>query len=347
MNKRASTTPPTPHTQEALVAWYERIKRPLPWRKTRDPYAIWISEIMSQQTRVDTVIPYYERWMARFPTVYDLAQAPLEDVFLLWEGLGYYRRARHLHAAAHIVVHQWNGQLPTTSAELRKLPGIGPYTASAIASIAFEEQTPALDGNMIRVMSRVYAEDSDISKPATTRHFRQLAAAWTQHPHPGTINQALMELGATTCTPRTPSCERCPLQTTCQAAQNGNPEAFPVKTAKARQKKQHLHAWVLERPQDQAIFLGQRQDHILLGGLWEFPLLNHAPSTETFSAIGDLRHLFTHIDLRVTIWMTQDIEKHVELPPMYQQGQWVKPEHMRAYPQSTLMKKMYAQSQNT
>lgn len=207
-----------------LLDWYDRVKRDLPWRATRDPYAIWVSEIMLQQTQVATVIPFYERWMARFPTVESLADAPIEEVLSTWQGLGYYRRARMLHAAALVA----RDGLPKTAAEWRRLPGVGAYTAGAIASIAFGEAVPLVDGNVKRVFARVtaFAEpDPGLEKAAW-----QWAESNVDQARPGDHNQALMELGATVCTPTNPKCGECPWNARCQGKET--PLAFPVATEK-------------------------------------------------------------------------------------------------------------------
>src|SRR5438477_1446956 len=198
-----------------LRAWFRRRARALPWRRTRDPYAIWVSEIMLQQTRVQTVIPYWERWMSRFPTVAALAHAPLDDVLAAWAGLGYYSRARNLHAGAQTVASKFAGALPARASELRAVPGIGPYTAGAIASIAFGEKAPLVDGNVARVLARVYGIAEDIKSSAGQRALwaraGELMAALPASAAPGDLNQGLMELGATICAPAAPRCLTCPL----------------------------------------------------------------------------------------------------------------------------------------
>lgn len=326
----------------ALRAWYEQVKRPLPWRKTRDPYAIWISEIMCQQTRVDTVIPYYQRWLARFPDPQTLAAASLEDVLLIWQGLGYYRRARYLHAGAIYAVEHLDGQLPQTAEELQKLPGIGPYTAGAIASIAFDERVPAIDGNLQRVLTRLSADDGNIARAATMRRLRTLGTQLVDFPNPGDTNQALMELGASLCSPTTPQCDLCPLLPWCSAAKEGDPTRFPVKSKAKKQRKAHRHAYVARRPTDQALFVAQRDASALLGGLWETPLFETPPEHEAWTKKGEIRHLFTHIDLRVTVWVALDA---VEIPPLrtlYRDTRWALRHELDQVPQSTLMRKILA-----
>lgn len=326
----------------ALNAWYQRVQRPLPWRATCDPYAIWVSEIMCQQTRVDTVIPYYQQWMARFPTIHALASAPLEDVLLLWQGLGYYRRARNLHKGSAYVLEHCAGELPQTSDLLQQIPGIGRYTASAIASIAFEERTPAIDGNLQRVLSRLAREPEEITRAATYRRLHALGQQLVDFPHPGDTNQALMELGATICTPTSPACHTCPLNTWCRAHKEGDPIRYPVKRKAKKQRQEHRHACLAVRPTDQAIYLAQRGEDVLLGGLWEVPLLDRKPRALEWTHQGDIRHLFTHIDLRVTLWVAHE---HVKLPQLrdtYDNARWVLRHEVGQLPQSTLMRKIFS-----
>lgn len=340
--KPAHTPDAIQDARAQLLRWYGEHRRPLPWRATTDPYAIWVSELMCQQTRVDTVIPYFQRWMARFPDVQTLAQSPIEDALLVWQGLGYYRRARHLHAGAQRVVEDYDGRLPSDAKTLATLPGIGPYTAGAIASIAFQEQTPAVDGNVLRVLSRVTMEEGSISRAPAQRRIRAFAQDLVQGPTPGDLNQALMELGATICTPTSPACLLCPLANICRATREGRAESFPVKDAKKAARIEHAHAWLIVRPTDQAMFLAQRADDQLLGGLWEAPLLHTPPSDEAWNEEGQVRHLFSHIDLNVTLWVAREAADVPALPKRYQAGQWVLEQELDQFPQSTLMRKLLA-----
>jgi A/G-specific adenine glycosylase len=214
--------------RRALLDWYRANRRDLPWRATRDPYAIWISEAMLQQTRVETAIPYYERFLARFPDLQTLADADSDDVLGVWAGLGYYSRARNLHAAARIVVDEHAGELPDDAEALRSLPGVGRYTAGAVASIAFDRPEPVVDGNVSRVFARLRGIRDDVRKAATVRRLWEEAAALVRGPHPGDLNQALMELGARVCTPRAPRCPVCPVAHHCEAQRGGDAEALPV-----------------------------------------------------------------------------------------------------------------------
>ena len=263
--------------QEALLHWWDADHADLPWRRNKDPYAIWVSEIMLQQTQITTVIPYFERWLARFPTVQALAEAPLDDVLKLWEGLGYYSRARNLHAAAQAVVRDWNGRLPQTAADLMKLKGIGRYTAGAIASIAFNEPAPVLDGNVIRVLSRLTDLPDDVTQTATKNALWQLAEQLVPAQRPGDFNQALMELGQQICLPAKPRCLLCPVSAHCLARQRGTQLERPVRPPRQRTPHYDVVAGIIWA-QDAVIgdpeskfLIAQRPFDGLLGGLWEFP----------------------------------------------------------------------------
>lgn len=211
-----------------LLDWYDKSKRNLPWRNTKDPYSIWISEVMLQQTQVKTVIPYYERWIETFPTLEKLAGAPEQKILKLWEGLGYYSRARNLKKAAQIITKELGGKVPNTVTDLQNLPGIGRYTADAIASIAFGLKTPVLDGNVKRVLSRLFCMNENGSTSASENRLWQRARDLLSVRRPGDFNQALMELGATICMPKSPTCPQCPLSTTCEAFLKGDPDLFPT-----------------------------------------------------------------------------------------------------------------------
>lgn len=258
-----------------LLTWWDAGHEPLPWRATKNPYHIWVSEIMLQQTQVATVIPYYEQWLARLPTVEALAAASLDEVLKLWEGLGYYSRARNLHAAAKMVVERFNGRLPPTAAELQTLKGIGPYTAGAIASIAFDEPAPILDGNVIRVLSRLTDLAEDVTTTPTKNHLWQLAAAAVPAHRPGDFNQALMELGQQVCAAAKPRCLLCPLQAVCLARQRGTQLERPVRPPRKNTPHYEVAAGVIwqteERGENGRFLIAQRPLDGLLGGLWEFP----------------------------------------------------------------------------
>ncbi|MBL8056116.1 MAG: A/G-specific adenine glycosylase [Anaerolineales bacterium] len=267
-----------------LLAWYRRHRRELPWRGVGDPYQIWVSEIMLQQTQVETVRPYFERWLRRFPTVQALAAAPLQDVLALWEGLGYYSRARNLHRAAQTVAAEHGGQLPRTVAGLRELPGIGPYTAAAIASIAFGVDAAVVDGNVKRVLARVFNYAGDVKTPRGERDLQALAGSLLPAGRAGDYNQALMDLGATVCTPRGPACPLCPLGERCEARRLGLQLQRPVARRRAP-LPHHLLAVAVVHKRGQ-VLLVQRPEKELLGGLWAFPAVRLEPGAEPRAALA-------------------------------------------------------------
>lgn len=262
----------------ALSNWYTRHHRPLPWRQTRDPYAIWLSEIILQQTRVSQGLPYYERFLAAYPTVRELAAAPEDEVLRHWQGLGYYSRARNLHATAQQVASEFDGQFPKTFAELLKLRGIGPYTAAAIASFAFGERVAVVDGNVYRVLARVFGVHDDIARPATRQIFQRLADELiVAAADPAEFNQATMEFGAIQCTPLAPDCLFCPLRESCFAFNHGLVNYLPVKTKAGPAPTRHLH-YVVLRWQDR-VYLRKRAGGDIWHGLYDLPTL--AAETET------------------------------------------------------------------
>jgi A/G-specific adenine glycosylase len=255
-----------------LLEWYDRNARDLPWRHTRDPYAIWVSETMLQQTRVETVIPYYQRFLERFPTPEALARADEDAVLSQWSGLGYYRRARLLHAGVREVVARYGGEVPDDPQARRALPGVGRYTAGAIGSIAFDKAEPVVDGNVTRVLSRLFGIDSPVGTAQTTKRLWAEAAKLVRGERPGALNQALMELGATVCSPQRPRCQDCPVARDCQAHARGNAEALPVARARRAPLTVKLVAVVATqgRGADRQVWLMRSQDR-LFGGLWGVP----------------------------------------------------------------------------
>ena len=253
-----------------LLAWWDAGHDNFPWRETADPYAIWVSEVMLQQTQVTTVIPYYERWMARFPAVEALAAASLEAVLKVWEGLGYYRRARNMHRAAGLVVEQYQGTLPSDPKMLQALPGIGRYTAGAVASIAFGRPAAVLDGNVVRVLARLVDLDADVTRSATRNALWALAESLVPAGRPGDYNQALMELGRKVCRAARPACGRCPLAELCRARLAGRQLERPVRPPRKRTPHYDVTAGVIWRG-DGEFLIAQRRLNDMLGGLWEFP----------------------------------------------------------------------------
>lgn len=252
-----------------LFAWYAQYQRDLPWRRTRDPYRIWISETLLQQTQVTTVIPYYERFLARFPNVHALASAPLDAVLKVWEGAGYYARARNLHRAAHKIVQEYGGKIPDTVDELLTLPGVGRYTAGAVASIAFNRDAPILDGNVTRVLCRYFGIRDDPKSTATRAQLWQLAADLIPSGHARDFNQALMELGALVCVARQPRCDECPARRSCTARRLGIQNELPKRREKARPPHYEIGVGIIWKRG--RVLIQQRKPEGLLGGLWEFP----------------------------------------------------------------------------
>ena len=277
MPKILRSSPAAPFLSAAaikhLVRWYHHHRRDLPWRRTRNPYAIWISEILLQQTQVETVRPYFFRFLKAFPTVDALSAAPIDDVLKVWEGCGYYARARHLHRAAQEIAQR--GEFPKTAREWQSLPGIGPYTAAAIASIAYDEPVPVIDGNVERVLARVLCERREIKSPSVVKRLRNTAQtimriAAGAKLSPGDLNQAMMELGATVCMPRRALCEECPLAAECRAHQAlSDVTVLPRKTPKKAIPHYEIGAAIIEK--SGKLLITQRPLSGLLGGLWEFP----------------------------------------------------------------------------
>ena len=331
-----------------LLDWYARHARTLPWRSHADPYAIWVSEIMLQQTRVETVIPYFDRWMTRFPSVLEVAAAPQQEVLRLWEGLGYYARARNLHRAAQTLAREHSGELPRTAAELTKLPGIGRYTAAAIASIAFGENTAALDGNIRRVLARVFNVDEPARSPAGERRLWALAQEHLPPGRAGDYNQALMDLGTGICTPKSPACAKCPLAALCEANRLGNQAQRPVKMSKKALPHHTVAAAVIRR--DGQIFIAQRPPDGLLGGLWEFPGGKTEPGEtlpETLqrelceelaievrvgNPFGVYRHTFTHFKVTLHAFECRLINGSAPIPREHSDIRWVSPDQLADFP---------------
>lgn len=298
---------------EKMLTWYRQSARVLPWRENRDPYRVWVSEIMLQQTRVDTVIPYYTRFMETFPDVEALANADEATLLKHWEGLGYYTRARNLQKAAQVIMEQYNGVFPDTYETIRALPGIGDYTAGAICSIAFEQPTPAVDGNVLRVMSRLLADDSDILDPETKKRYTKMLADVYPADNRGDFTQSLMELGALICVPGTPACAHCPVQTLCKAFKNGTQEAYPVRPPKKEKKVEQLTVLLIS---DGAHLAISKRDKGLLANMWEFPNVSGwLEETEVRARLAEMghgvrkvvkeklvKHVFTHVEWQMQVF---------------------------------------------
>lgn len=298
---------------QPLLDWYGVNKRDLPWRGTRDPYCVWVSEIMLQQTRVAAVLPYYRRWMEALPDVEALAAVDEERLMKLWQGLGYYSRARNLRKAAQVIAAEYGGRFPDTYEELLKLPGVGDYTAGAVASIAFGRPVPAVDGNVLRVAARAADIRDNIMDAKTRKAFRAWMEAAMPQDRPGEYNQALMDLGATVCLPNgRPDCGRCPLVDLCEAHRLGIEEQLPVRAKKAARRAEEMTVYLLIR--DGAVALRKRPQPGLLAGLWEFP---HVPGTLGEAEAGgpveawgltamdwkrkiSAKHVFTHVEWHMT-----------------------------------------------
>ncbi len=335
------------HLTPRLLTWYRHHGRSLPWRGDTDPYAVWVSEIMLQQTRVETVIPYFGKWMRLFPTITDLAKASEQDVLNAWEGLGYYSRARNLHKAAQIVHEQYAGELPRDLDALRKLPGIGRYTVGAIASIAFGMDEPTLDGNLRRVFARLFDVSEPADSPAGQNILWDLAAKHLPKGKAGDYNQALMDLGATICLPKNPRCLICPLLEICESRANGTQEQRPVLRPK-KETPHYFHAagvimrQIAHMPHEE-VLLAKRPSKGLLGGMWEFPNgrvegepaegLESALETgyrlkvQRNEALGVVQHAYTHFRVTVHAFRCELVSKSEN-----KSLKWVKLKELDDYP---------------
>jgi A/G-specific adenine glycosylase len=340
-----------PALSEPLLEWYARAKRDLPWRRARDPYAIWISETMLQQTRVETVLPYYERFLTVLPTLQSLADAKDDVVLGLWSGLGYYRRARMLHAAARAVVADYGGSIPSDAEGLQRLPGIGRYTAGAVASIAFGRSAAVVDGNVARVLSRIFAVEEDVKSAAGAARIWQIAETLLQglEADPGDWNQALMELGATVCLPRAPRCGDCPVVGQCVAKERGIEASLPRSRAKERPATVRRSAIVLAS--GDRVLLARRRSHLLFGGLWEPPSANGgvrplATRLDVDAAIlesmGKVVHLLSHRRMSVRVFRSTvaRAKKHVVPTREYDAIDWISSSDLSGVPHASLTRKI-------
>ncbi len=302
--------------QQNLLMWYREHQRDLPWRRDKDPYKIWVSEIMLQQTRVDTVIPYYNQFIKKFPSLHQLAQADEEEVIKAWEGLGYYSRARNLHAAVKEVVAKYGGKVPSTPEEISSLKGVGSYTTGAILSIAYNQKLAAVDGNVLRVISRLFSLTDDIAKSTTRKKFEKIVLRILPDHSPGDFNQALMELGATICTPTSPTCLICPLREVCKGFADGLQDELPIKKKlKSPKKVPVIFLWITD---GEYLLLEKRKKQGLLAGMWGLPTIEHVPKDKikdevekyimvkniehsSFETIGSFEHIFSHRHWQITL----------------------------------------------
>jgi A/G-specific adenine glycosylase len=341
-----------------LLRWYAAHARDLPWRHTQDPYRIWVSEIMLQQTQVETVIPYYLRFLAAFPSVHALAKAPADEVLKMWENLGYYSRARNLHAAAKEIAARWGGTVPQDRTDLLSLPGIGNYTAAAILSIAFARPVAAVDGNVSRVISRLFA----LRRPMRSSESRRQIRHWADHllskKRPGHFNQAMMDLGATVCNPRNPSCARCPLSRLCRAKGLGLQGKIPVSVKRPILPHKPMTAAIL-LDRKKRLLLVRRPGSGLLGGLWKFPggetgaeeaveesLVRTVReelgmSIRTVKAIASIKHAYTHFHVTIHVYRCATVHGK----PKSLQGRewkWISAEDLRRVALSKAERKILA-----
>ncbi|KAF0852162.1 mitochondrial adenine DNA glycosylase [Andalucia godoyi] len=373
--------------QQKLLAWYDKSCRNLPWRipppnfsatllesrkaKTNHPlhevedigYHVWVSEVMLQQTRVAAVIDYYKKWMKQFPTAASLAAASLDQVNAAWQGLGYYRRAKLLHEGAQRVVSEYSGNLPRNSSMLEDIPGIGKYTAGAVASIAYGEPAPVVDGNVLRVYSRLFAIGDDIKAPATVKKFWALAGKLVHSQRPGDFNQSLMELGAVVCVPKQPACMRCPVKSLCRAYASAEVQMYPVASKKAAQRRQTVNVFIL-RDGDQYL-LHQRPETGLLAGMWEFPCVltsstehsrENDPEMVPYALLNNLRvpvlykgayiHIFSHIRQLLHVHLvdiSDDANVRISIDSAIlgmRERKWVSRDEMRKVAVATVMKRV-------
>ncbi|MEK4131440.1 A/G-specific adenine glycosylase [Solibacillus sp. FSL W8-0474] len=309
--------------RQALVTWYLEEQRDLPWRHTKEPYQIWVSEVMLQQTRVDTVIPYYNRFIEKYPTAESLAYTPEEELLKMWEGLGYYSRVRNLQAGVREVVEVYGGKVPDNRVDISKLKGVGPYTAGAILSIAYGKPEHAVDGNVMRVLSRVLNIDADIALPKTKKIFEEAVTKLIDVENPSAFNQGLMELGALICTPTSPKCLLCPVRDYCTAFHEGNPASLPVKSKKLKTKDIHYDVYVI-RDKDGNYLMEKRMEEGLLANMWQFIMVEHDElensltkvekqynvilNRELVEPIISFKHVFSHLKWHISSYLVDAID---------------------------------------
>lgn len=333
-----------------LLAWYQKHGRDLPWRQTKDPYAIWVSEIMCQQTRVDTVIGYYQRWMQAFPTLQALAEASEQEVLKCWEGLGYYRRARHLHQSAKWVVEDFDGVFPNDLSSILSLKGIGAYTSAAIGSIAFGIAKGVVDGNVLRVATRYLGIEDDIRKGATIRQIQTWMDSIIDPRSPGDFNQAMMELGATLCSPTKPTCEVCPLSSQCIAYATASTASIPYKSPAKKVPHYPIGVAVIKNDHGH-VLIGRRRSDQMLGGLWEFPggkqeaneTIEETVKREILEELGldievmgsmlNVPHAYSHFKVTLHVYECRLVSKAQEaVAHVHEELRWIPPDELNDYP---------------
>ena len=337
----------TRHLRRRLVAWYRAHHRPLPWRNTTNPYPVWVSEVMLQQTTVNTVLPFYRRFTKRFPDLQDLARSDLQDVLMIWEGLGYYARARNLHRAARIVRDLHDCVVPADVTAFRNLPGVGDYIAAAVMSIAFDQPYAVVDGNVKRVLARLLLVEAPVNRPADHKIFKAAAAQLLDMSRPGTFNQAMMELGALICTPRRPACSDCPVKVHCRAERNGKVGEFPKRLQKSPPPEHHVAVGVVFKKD--RVLITRRRPEGLLGGLWEFPggrlkdgetpqdacvreILEEVNlKVNIDSQLTRLRHAYTHFKIVMDVYNCRYVSGKVSLKGPTDH-RWVKLDELTGFP---------------
>jgi A/G-specific adenine glycosylase len=331
--------------QEDLVTWFLDNQRELPWRESKDPYRVWVSEIMLQQTRVDTVIPYYQAFMREFPTLEALANAEEDRILKAWEGLGYYSRVRNLQTAVREVVEKYEGTVPETRKEISSLKGVGPYTAGAILSIAYGKPEPAVDGNVMRVLSRIFLIEEDIAKPKTRKVFEDILYDLVSKEDPSSFNQGLMELGALICTPTSPGCLLCPVREHCKANHKGVQAELPIKSKKKKQTAKEMAAVVLWNENNE-VLIEKRPETGLLARLWQFPNIEtngtagqreklievmdteYKMDVQVGEVIQKVEHVFSHLIWNITVYKA----KIAGRPDLVEETRkWVQPDEIEQF----------------
>lgn len=341
-----------------LIRWYHSAHRTLPWRETRNPYFIWVSEAMLQQTQVQSVIPYYGRFIDKYPTIIRLADADIQDVLKVWEGLGYYSRARHLHEAARIVCRSYGGTIPNTWAHFRKLPGVGDYIAAAVLSFAFRQPHAVVDGNVKRVLARIFEIDKPVNQSSAKPVYQAAAKTLLSVVEPDMFNQAMMELGALVCTPKNPGCEYCPMSSLCRSFQNRSVSQYPKRVESRSVPTYAVSVGIVQSAQNRFL-ITRRTANGLLGGLWEFPggkiQANETPEAACLREIreevnlkarivenlGTIRHAYTHFRIIASVFLVIPVSGEVVLngPVDYQ---WISLDQISRYPLPKATHKMIA-----